>query len=112
MRLLLVEDDLPIQQFLKRALLEAGYQVDTAGNAKAAEAAALEGIHDAFIIDLGLPDMDGLDLIARCRAQGQFGPGSNPFRPAFCGRASPRTGARRRRLPHEAIRPAGTAGKT
>jgi DNA-binding response OmpR family regulator len=74
MRLLLVEDDLPIQQFLKRALLEAGYQVDTAGNAKAAEAVAQEGIHDAFIIDLGLPDLDGLDLIARCRAQGSSAP--------------------------------------
>src|ERR1019366_509704 len=74
MRLLLVEDDVPIQQFLKRALEEAGYQVDTAGNAKAGEAKALEGIHDAFIIDLGLPDMDGLDLIAHCRAQGSLVP--------------------------------------
>ncbi len=35
---------------------------------------ALEGIHDAFIIDLGLPDLDGLDLIARCRAQGNSAP--------------------------------------
>ena len=34
MRLLLVEDDVAIQEFLKRALVEAGYQVDTAGNAK------------------------------------------------------------------------------
>lgn len=42
MRLLLVEDDVPIQQFLKRALSEAGYQVDTASNAKLAEAVALE----------------------------------------------------------------------
>jgi DNA-binding response OmpR family regulator len=74
MRLLLVEDDLPIQQFLKRALVEAGYQVDTASNAKTAEAAALEGIHDALIIDLGLPDLDGLDLIAHCRAQGSSAP--------------------------------------
>jgi DNA-binding response OmpR family regulator len=74
MRLLLVEDDVSIQQFLKRALLEAGYQVDTASNAKAAEATAQEGIHDAFIIDLGLPDLDGLDLIARCRAQGSTAP--------------------------------------
>ena len=74
MRLLLVEDDLHIQQFLKRALVEAGYQVDAAVNAKAAEALALEGLHDAFIIDLGLPDMDGLDLIARCRAQGSSAP--------------------------------------
>jgi DNA-binding response OmpR family regulator len=70
MRLLVVEDDVAIQGFLKRALVESGYLVDTANNAKAGELQALEGIHDAFIIDLGLPDMDGLDLIVRCRAQG------------------------------------------
>ena len=74
MRLLIVEDDVSIQQFLKRALSEAGYQVDTAGNAKAAEAVAQEGIHDGFIVDLGLPDLDGLELIARCRAQGSSAP--------------------------------------
>src|SRR5580700_3497238 len=74
MRLLLVEDDVSIQQFLKRALTEAGYQVDAASTARAGEALALEGIHDAFIIDLGLPDLDGLDLIARCRAQGNAAP--------------------------------------
>src|SRR5580700_349127 len=74
MRLLLVEDDVSIQQFLKRALVETGYQVDAASNAKTAEAVALEGVHDAFIIDLGLPDMDGLELIARCRAQGISAP--------------------------------------
>jgi len=74
MRLLLVEDDVAIQEFLKRALIEAGYQVDTASNANAAEVLALEGIHDAFIVDLGLPDRDGLDLIASCRAQGSNAP--------------------------------------
>jgi len=74
MRLLLVEDDLAIQDFLRRALIEAGYQVDVTSNAKAGEAIALEGIHDAFIVDLGLPDLDGLDLIARCRAQGISAP--------------------------------------
>jgi DNA-binding response OmpR family regulator len=70
MRLLVIEDDKAIQGFLERALAEAGYQVDTASDAKTGEQRALEGIHDAFIIDLGLPDMDGLDLIARCRSQG------------------------------------------
>jgi len=74
MRLLVVEDDMSIQQFLKRALTEAGYLVDAANTAKAAETMALEGIHDAFIIDLGLPDLDGLDLIARCRSQGSSVP--------------------------------------
>jgi DNA-binding response OmpR family regulator len=74
MRLLLVEDDVAIQTFLKRALAEAGYQVDAARDAKTGMLKALEGIHDAFIIDLGLPDMDGLELISRCRAQGSFAP--------------------------------------
>lgn len=74
MRLLVVEDDLAIQEFLRRALLEAGYQVDVAADAKGGERLASEGIHDGMIIDLGLPDMDGLDLIARCRAQGNSAP--------------------------------------
>lgn len=74
MRLLVVEDDTAIREFLGRAFSEAGYQVDTTSNAKDAEAKALEVVHDAFVIDLGLPDMDGMDLIARCRAQGISGP--------------------------------------
>jgi DNA-binding response OmpR family regulator len=74
MRLLVVEDDVAIQAFLQRALAEAGYQVDSARDAKTGMRKVLEGIHDAFIIDLGLPDMDGLDLISRCRAQGSFAP--------------------------------------
>jgi two-component system copper resistance phosphate regulon response regulator CusR len=74
MRLLLVEDDVAIREFLGRALSEAGYKVDAASDANTAEAMALEGIHDAFIIDLGLPDRDGLDLIASCRSQGSSAP--------------------------------------
>ena len=74
MPLLVVEDDLAIESFVKRALVEAGYQVDTASNARTGELKAVDGIHDAFIIDLGLPDMDRLDLIVRCRAQGISAP--------------------------------------
>ena len=74
MRVLLIEDDRPIQEFLDRSLTEAGYCVDVASDARTAEALALEGVHDALIVDLGLPDMDGLDLIARCRAQGNTAP--------------------------------------
>ena len=74
MRLLVVEDDMAIQGFLTRALSEAGYQVDTAYDGRTAELKALEGIHDALIVDLGLPDMDGLNLIAKCRSQGTSAP--------------------------------------
>jgi two-component system copper resistance phosphate regulon response regulator CusR len=74
MRLLLVEDDMPIREFLGRALSEAGFKVDVAADARTAESLALQGVHDVFIIDLGLPDRDGLDLIASCRAQGSNAP--------------------------------------
>ena len=74
MRLLVVEDDTAIREFLDRSLSEAGYQVDTASNAAEAVQSAIEGIHDALIVDLNLPDMDGLDLIARLRAQGSSSP--------------------------------------
>jgi DNA-binding response OmpR family regulator len=73
-RLLVVEDDSAIRDFLQRGLSEAGYQVDIAQDAKSALALAGEEIYDGFIIDLGLPDMDGLDLISRCRAQGHAAP--------------------------------------
>ena len=74
MRLLVVEDDSAILDFLKRGLTESGYQVDTARDGKSAQALAADVVYDGFIIDLGLPDMDGLDLIARCRAQGHTAP--------------------------------------
>lgn len=74
MRLLVVEDDTAIREFLKRSLSEAGYQVDVAENAGEARTLALEGIHDGMIVDLNLPDADGLDLINQLRAQGSTSP--------------------------------------
>jgi len=73
-RLLVVEDDSAIREFLKRGLTESGYQVDIASDGGSALSMAAETAYDAFIIDLGLPDMDGLDLIARCREQGNTAP--------------------------------------
>ena len=74
MRLLVVEDDTAIREFLNRGLSESGYQVDVARDAATALSLTAETVYDGFIIDLGLPDMDGLDLIARCRAQGHTAP--------------------------------------
>lgn len=74
MQLLLVEDDLEIQSFLRHALAEAGYQVDAASDAKTAERMALESRHDVLIVDLGLPDQDGMALILRLRQMGVNAP--------------------------------------
>jgi DNA-binding response OmpR family regulator len=74
MRLLLVEDELDIQDFLKRSLEEAGYQVEVAADGKAAESLASEGPYDLLIVDLGLPDQDGITLILRLRQIGVRAP--------------------------------------
>ncbi|MFQ5768790.1 MAG: winged helix-turn-helix domain-containing protein [Acidobacteriota bacterium] len=70
MKLLLVEDDPAIQDFLGRALSEAGYTVDLAGTAEEGLPLAADGIHDLFIVDLSLPGMDGLEFIQECRGRG------------------------------------------
>jgi len=72
-RLLVGEDDVVIREFVKRGLSEARFQVNS-GEAKTASTLASETGDDGFVIDLGLPGTDGLDLIGKCRAQGQDAP--------------------------------------
>ena len=74
MRLLLVEDEVEIQSFLQRSLTEAGYQVEAAGDARTAERMTIESTHDVLVVDLGLPDEDGLSLILRLRQLGLRAP--------------------------------------
>jgi DNA-binding response OmpR family regulator len=74
LRLLVVEDDNTIRGFVTRALTEGGFRVDACAEGGEAERLAVEGVHDALVVDLALPDMDGLDLIQRLRAQGVTAP--------------------------------------
>ncbi|MDE3199993.1 MAG: response regulator transcription factor [Acidobacteriota bacterium] len=74
MRLLLVEDEQDIRSFLKQALTEAGYAVDLASDTVSAEQLALAGEYDILIVDLGLPDGDGIALIMRLRQMGVHAP--------------------------------------
>jgi two-component system copper resistance phosphate regulon response regulator CusR len=74
MRLLLVEDEHEIRSFLKQALTEAGYEVDLAGDGRSAEGLALAHSYDILIVDLGLPDQDGISLILRLRERGVRAP--------------------------------------
>jgi two-component system copper resistance phosphate regulon response regulator CusR len=74
MRLLVVEDELEIQSFLKQSLVYAGYEVDIAGDGIAAAAFSAAATYDALIVDLGLPDQDGIDLILQLRRLGVTSP--------------------------------------
>ena len=71
MRILVVEDDAGIAGGLAASLRQAGYAVDVCGTLSAAWSALSVEPFDAVLLDLGLPDGEGLDLLARVRGRGQ-----------------------------------------
>jgi two-component system copper resistance phosphate regulon response regulator CusR len=74
MRLLLVEDESEIQSFLQQPLANAGYEVDVAKDGRTAIQLASGKKYDVLIVDLGLPDQDGIDLILQLRRSGISSP--------------------------------------
>ena len=70
MRILVIEDDPDIQLFLKWSLVETGHLVDAALDGNAGMACLASSTYDALMIDLGLPDQDGLDLLRKIRGAG------------------------------------------
>jgi two-component system OmpR family response regulator len=71
MRILLVEDDLDLQRVLKRALSDAGYVIDTAGDGEEGHYLGDTEPYDAVILDLGLPKMDGVRVLEKWRKDGR-----------------------------------------
>ena len=69
MHLLLVEDNLRLQELIEQALRGAGYRVDLATTVAELLAAAASVQYDLLIVDLMLPDGDGLDGIRALRAR-------------------------------------------
>jgi len=70
MRVLLVEDDQRIVDFVQRGLKAEGYIVETANNGKDAIALGTEGKFQAIVLDLGLPDLNGRQICERLRGNG------------------------------------------
>lgn len=71
MRLLLAEDDTVLRDGLTRTLQQAGYAVDSARNGSDADHALAFQNYDLLILDLGLPKMDGLEVLKRLRSHNQ-----------------------------------------
>ena len=67
-QLLVVEDDERIRTALIRALRERGHAVESAGTAMSGLQQAVEGRPDLVVLDLGLPDLDGAELLRMLRA--------------------------------------------
>ena len=66
-RLLVIEDESRIADFLSRGLVSAGYEVDVAGDGAAAIGKLFGTEYDLVILDLMLPDIDGLELLKKIR---------------------------------------------
>ena len=71
LRLLLVEDHAPLAEAFSDGLRRAGFAVDHAADAAEARELAANGSHDLALLDLGLPDGDGLALLTEWRRKGQ-----------------------------------------
>src|SRR3954454_955830 len=69
-RVLLVEDDATIAEFVEGGLREAGFAVERAGDGRTGLDRAATGAYDAAIVDVMLPQMDGLAVIDALRARG------------------------------------------
>jgi DNA-binding response OmpR family regulator len=74
MRLLIVEDETRIAELVKAGLARAGFAVDVVGLCADARAALSVTCYDAAVVDLGLPDGDGLDLLRELRNKGNQTP--------------------------------------
>jgi two-component system OmpR family response regulator len=71
MRVLVVEDEPNLQRQLRTALEGAGYAVDTAGDGEDGHFLGSTEAYDAVVLDLGLPELDGLTVLDRWRKGGR-----------------------------------------
>lgn len=74
MRILVVEDQTKMAGFLKNGLVEAGYSVDLAESGGAAESLASVNDYDLLILDVMLPDQNGMDTARHLRRDGYANP--------------------------------------
>ena len=74
MRILLVEDMTDLAEAVTKGLENSGFSVDAVGTAGDALASAETMLYDLIILDLGLPDMNGLDCLRLLRGQGKNTP--------------------------------------
>ncbi|HEY2631807.1 MAG TPA: response regulator transcription factor [Solirubrobacteraceae bacterium] len=70
MRILVVEDDRAVREAVRRALMLAGYEVQTAEDGEQAIEMVIQNVPDAVVLDIGLPGIDGLEVCRRLRRLG------------------------------------------
>jgi DNA-binding response OmpR family regulator len=74
MRLLVVEDDRSLAEALRRGLVQEGHVVDVVHDGAEGLDLAESGVHDAAILDVMLPEMDGMTVARKLREEGNHLP--------------------------------------
>jgi two-component system, OmpR family, KDP operon response regulator KdpE len=74
LRILIVDDEPPIRRFLRTSLAAQGYRIDEAADGQSALDFLRRNTVDAIVLDLGLPGMDGFEVIRHLRTSGSFTP--------------------------------------
>ena len=74
MRILVVEDDALLAESLFRALQQQGYRVDQARRGHDADNALRNRQYDLLLLDIGLPDIDGFEVLRRLRSRSDATP--------------------------------------
>jgi DNA-binding response OmpR family regulator len=70
-RILIVEDEQRVASFLEKGLRSNGFTTTVVEDGRSAQAVATDERFDLLILDLGLPDLDGLDVLREIRRRGQ-----------------------------------------
>ena len=73
-RILIIEDESRIASFIEKGLMANGFTVTIATSGDEALLQALGSVFDLLILDLGLPDKDGLQVVDELRSQGEVAP--------------------------------------
>lgn len=71
MNILIIEDEVKLVAFLKKGLKEQGYKVDAAYDGLLGERLALQGAYDLIILDLIIPQVNGLELCKKIRLKNE-----------------------------------------
>ncbi|NOX34106.1 MAG: response regulator transcription factor [Deltaproteobacteria bacterium] len=74
MRILVIEDDLKIAEFIQKGLKSSGFAVDHADTGQKGLEMALDEPYDTMIVDIMLPELDGISLIRKIRGNNNNSP--------------------------------------
>ena len=110
MKILVVDDDRAVRDALRRALILGGYEVEVAESGAKAIELVVSDLPDAVVLDIGMPELDGLEVCRRLRLLGNRVPILMLTARDAIERPDRRTGRRRRRLHGQAVRHRGAEG--